>query len=128
MADRHSLGGPHHDRVCLVQFQSHFRCGSDHGSVIAIHGLDTNSERTWMAYAVEGDLSSEQVHWLQNHVMLPSRIPYARIFTFDWNANSHSDAAIDDLLGHATSFLQQISLSRPAVGVACKSSHFQLTL
>lgn len=76
-------------------------------SIIAIHGLDTQSPKTWIANKDEGSRVVE-VHWLQDPEMLPSKIPDARIFTYDWNSNTFSDAAMEDLFGHADTLLQQL--------------------
>ncbi|KAF1990458.1 NACHT-domain-containing protein [Aulographum hederae CBS 113979] len=80
--------------------------------VVAIHGLDTGSPRTWIAYAVEKDIRSRAVHWLEDDDMLPSVIPNARIFTYDWNANTFKGAAEDNLPGHATAFLDKLKQKR----------------
>ncbi|ERF73784.1 hypothetical protein EPUS_09250 [Endocarpon pusillum Z07020] len=50
--------------------------------IIAIHGLDTNSEKTW---TWRGD--GCKVNWLADRDMLPSRVKRVRIFTYDWPAD-----------------------------------------
>lgn len=50
--------------------------------IIAIHGLDTNSEKTW---TWRGD--GRKVNWLSDPTMLPSRVERVRIFTYDWAAD-----------------------------------------
>ena len=50
--------------------------------IIAIHGLDTNSEKTWTWVR-----NGSKVNWLADPHMLPSRIKRVRIFTYDWPAN-----------------------------------------
>lgn len=50
--------------------------------IIAIHGLDTNSEKTW---TWRGD--GCKVNWLADAHMLPSRVKGVRIFTYDWRAH-----------------------------------------
>ncbi|KAL6231121.1 hypothetical protein BDW75DRAFT_233868 [Aspergillus navahoensis] len=50
--------------------------------IIAIHGLDTNSEETWV-----WDPKGSNVNWLKQSHMLPKRFPTARIFTCDWPAD-----------------------------------------
>lgn len=47
--------------------------------------------------------------------MLPSCIPKARIFTFDWNANLDKNAGADSLLGFADSLLEELLLLRQNV-------------
>ena len=81
-------------------------------SLVAIHGLDTASPRTWVAYQTEGDSSSRLVHWLKDDDMLPAMIPEARIFTYDWNANTVNDAAVEDLLGHGKTLLDKLEQKR----------------
>jgi hypothetical protein len=87
-------------------------------SIVAVHGLDTGSPRTWIAYAQDGDETSRQVHWLQDYDMLPAAIPNARIFTYDWNADTVCTAAADDLFGHANNLLCSITLERESVSFA----------
>ncbi|PHH91521.1 hypothetical protein CDD83_124 [Cordyceps sp. RAO-2017] len=80
--------------------------------IIAIHGLDTQSPRAWVAWKKDGDPDSGHVHWLQDRDMLPSVIPNARIFTYDWNANIDNDAAADFLFGHADALLDRLLIRR----------------
>lgn len=47
--------------------------------IIAIHGLDTNSEKTWTWRG-----NGREVNWLADHHMLPNRVKHVRIFTYDW--------------------------------------------
>ncbi|KAI5918146.1 hypothetical protein F4810DRAFT_715778 [Camillea tinctor] len=47
-------------------------------SIIAIHGLDTKSLRTWIFDKKDG---SRAVHWLKDSDMLPAAVPEARIYT-----------------------------------------------
>ncbi|KAI1303803.1 ARM repeat-containing protein [Xylaria venustula] len=53
--------------------------------VIAIHGLDTDSPRTWTWEHEDPKLAN--VNWLEDPNMLPERIPTARIFTCNWPAD-----------------------------------------
>ncbi|KAK7991512.1 hypothetical protein PG988_000306 [Apiospora saccharicola] len=76
-------------------------------SVIAIHGLDTESPRTWI-YGKNGT----QVHWLRDSDMLPAAIPEARIYTYDWNAKVFDHAPVQTLLGHADNLLGQVAAER----------------
>ncbi|KAH8748415.1 hypothetical protein F5883DRAFT_239074 [Diaporthe sp. PMI_573] len=93
--------------------------------IVAIHGLDTHSPKTWVAWK-DGDPASGEVHWLKDRKMLPAIIPNARIFTYDWNANFHQDASAQGLLGHADDLLETLhirrskddSINRPIVFVA----------
>ncbi|GAB1216032.1 hypothetical protein ATERTT37_005233 [Aspergillus terreus] len=54
--------------------------------IIAIHGLDTNSEATWV-----WDPKGDNVNWLKQSDMLPTRFRSARIFTCDWPADLFED-------------------------------------
>ncbi|KAH8880627.1 hypothetical protein GQ53DRAFT_669415, partial [Thozetella sp. PMI_491] len=87
--------------------------------IVAIHGLDTESPRTWMAWKQPGNPSAGQVHWLRDREMLPSVVPNARILTYDWNA-AIVDSAADILLGHADGLLDRLheSSDRPIVFIA----------
>jgi len=49
----------------------------DDSSIIAIHGLDGDREKSW---------TSGNVLWLRD--LLPSEIPNARILTYGYNANT----------------------------------------
>ena len=44
--------------------------------------------------------------------MLPSKIPQARVLTYDWNANYAEDASADRFLGHANALLHRLQLDR----------------
>ena len=85
-------------------------------SIIAIHGLDTQSPRQWVAWKQDGDPTSGEVHWLKDAHMLPQKIPSARIFTYDWNANIDQGAAADGLLGFADGFLNELHMQKYKVG------------
>ncbi|RDW64629.1 hypothetical protein BP6252_10280 [Coleophoma cylindrospora] len=69
--------------------------------IIAIHGLATESPRTWEFKKDDGTVTN----WLADSDMLPAAIPEARIFTYDWNANYFKDAPVTRLLGHADTLL-----------------------
>jgi len=77
-------------------------------SVVAVHGLDTQSPTTWEAYADKRDQNGHRVNWLKDDFMLPKQVPNARILTYDWNANTFSGAAVDDLFGHAKTLLREL--------------------
>ncbi|KEY75046.1 hypothetical protein S7711_09653 [Stachybotrys chartarum IBT 7711] len=80
--------------------------------IIAIHGLDTHSPKAWVAWKKDDDPASGEVHWLQDSDMLPSVMPNARIFTYDWNANIDRDAADEGLFGHANGLLEDLHILR----------------
>ncbi|RDW68629.1 hypothetical protein BP5796_09286 [Coleophoma crateriformis] len=69
--------------------------------IIAIHGLATESPRTWEFKTHDGTV----INWLADSDMLPEAIPEARIFTYDWDANYFRDAPVMTLLGHADTLL-----------------------
>ncbi|KAI0110407.1 ARM repeat-containing protein [Nemania sp. FL0031] len=83
--------------------------------VIAIHGLDTDSPRTWTWEF--GDPEKQNVNWLKDSDMLPSKIPNARIFTCNWPADlfewsDHVQTTIDEL---ARLLLAKIQNRPPAI-------------
>ncbi|KAI2468563.1 hypothetical protein F4781DRAFT_397638 [Annulohypoxylon bovei var. microspora] len=80
--------------------------------IIAIHGLDTHSPKTWVAWLKDGDPTSDEVNWLQDEKMLPSVVGNARIFTYDWNANFDKDAEDQSLTGHAKVLLNKLHYMR----------------
>lgn len=81
-------------------------------SVIALHGLDAQSPKTWVAWRIETDRNSGDVFWLGDEDMLPSSLPEARILTYDWNANYDNNASEDIFLNHADSLLRQLHVDR----------------
>ncbi|KAK4663369.1 hypothetical protein QC763_0097850 [Podospora pseudopauciseta] len=88
--------------------------------IIAIHGLGTESPRTWEFKKRNGD---GVVNWLSDADMLPAALPKARIYTYDWNANYFANAPVQTLLGHADTLLGLIaegrgSQTRPIIFVA----------
>ena len=82
------------------------RPGSDEYSVIAIHGLGTESPRTWEFKKPD---DGGVVNWLADDDMLPAALPDATIFTYDWNANYVKDAPVQTLLGHADNLLALVA-------------------
>ncbi|KAI8632705.1 hypothetical protein F5Y19DRAFT_471874 [Xylariaceae sp. FL1651] len=90
---------PHEEHTCDVD-------------IVAIHGLDTNSDRTWQAYRREGDPKSGLVHWLRDKDMLPKHIPKARIFAYGWNANTITGASGQYFYTHADTFLSRLAAHR----------------
>ncbi len=82
---------------------------SDPDSIIAIHGLATESPRTWEFKKKGG---GGVVNWLSDAGMLPRVVPEARIFTYDWDANCFEDAPVKTLLGHADTLLHLVAESR----------------
>ncbi|RSL89781.1 hypothetical protein CEP51_001076 [Fusarium floridanum] len=84
--------------------------------VVAIHGMDTQSPKTWIAYEKDGDPESGEVNWLKDKNMLPSVLPDCRILTYDWNANIDKGAATQSLRGHATTLLDKLHIDRDESG------------
>jgi hypothetical protein len=60
-------------------------------SIVAVHGLGANPEWAWV-WKVNGahDQHMRTVNWLQD--LLPEKIPYARILTFNYESKWHNDA------------------------------------
>ncbi|KAF7536868.1 hypothetical protein G7054_g4168 [Neopestalotiopsis clavispora] len=80
--------------------------------IVAIHGLDSRSERTYMAFETEGDTSSRRIHWLRDSDMLPSYVEDARIFTYDWRSNTYDGASVQHFHTYALALLGQLSRNR----------------
>ncbi|KAK6332351.1 hypothetical protein TWF696_003069 [Orbilia brochopaga] len=99
--------------------------------IIAIHGLDTNPDRTFVAFEREGDRTSRQVHWLRDDDMLPSvlrtgrlaSLP-ARIFTYAWDANTFHDASNEDFKARAETLLENIHGTRHRALLLAEKSKF----
>jgi hypothetical protein len=58
-----------------------------HISIVAVHGLGANPNQAWIRKVAEG-----KVNWLADQNMLPAKIPYARIMTFNYESKWHMDA------------------------------------
>ncbi|KAK7423712.1 hypothetical protein QQX98_000902 [Neonectria punicea] len=76
--------------------------------IVAIHGLETQSSRTWQ-FKRKPAQGGGVVHWLANSHMLPTAIPESRIFTYDWNSSSFRDAPVQTLRGHADTLLSHLA-------------------
>ncbi|RMZ88350.1 hypothetical protein DV736_g4421, partial [Chaetothyriales sp. CBS 134916] len=86
---------------------------------VAIHGLGTESPRTWESTKHGGGV----LNWLVDANMLPAVTPNARIFTYNWDANYFHDAPVETLLGHGDTLLRHVaqrtgSATRPVIFVA----------
>lgn len=70
---------------------------------MAIHGLNGHRENTW---ELNGKI------WLRD--FLPERIPSARVYTWGYDANTHSRTEISKqlLYDHAINLIQELSLER----------------
>ncbi|KAF5723137.1 ankyrin repeat [Fusarium mundagurra] len=80
--------------------------------IIFMHGLDAQSPRTWIAWVRDNEPESGEVFWLKDKDMLPRDMPYARILTYDWNANYDKTASSARFLGHADTLLDRIYIER----------------
>ncbi|MCJ1346181.1 hypothetical protein MMC31_004395, partial [Peltigera leucophlebia] len=71
--------------------------------IVAIHGLNGHREATW---TVNG------VNWLRD--LLPLNIPNARIYTWGYDANTHSTSQISAqyLYDHARTLISDLCLKR----------------
>ncbi len=72
-------------------------------SIVAVHGLNGHREKTWTA---------NNVNWLRD--FLPPDIPNARIFSWGYNANTHSTSTISApyLYDHAKTLVSDLCLKR----------------
>lgn len=60
-------------------------------SIVAVHGLGANPAWAWVwKERREPDENCRKVNWLQD--LLPEKIPYARIMTFNYESKWHKDA------------------------------------
>ena len=55
-------------------------------SIIAVHGIETASPRTW-TYKQANNSNGSGINWLSDEDMLPEVVPQARIWVFDYNSN-----------------------------------------
>ncbi|KAI0436478.1 hypothetical protein F4803DRAFT_556972 [Xylaria telfairii] len=88
--------------------------------IVAIHGLDAQSPKTWIAWKDPKNEASEGVHWLADEHMLPGALKDCNadcnIYTYDWNAAYVGDVSGDILLGHADSLLHNLYITRKKAG------------
>ncbi|KAI1110650.1 hypothetical protein F5Y14DRAFT_428311 [Nemania sp. NC0429] len=86
--------------------------------IIAIHGLDTDSPRTWTYKS-----GANEINWLEDARLLPAAVPQARIYTYNWDAKVFADAPIETIFGHAEKLMallqaNQSTPSRPILFIA----------
>ncbi|OJJ75298.1 hypothetical protein ASPBRDRAFT_205284 [Aspergillus brasiliensis CBS 101740] len=72
-------------------------------NIVAIHGLETTSNRTWV-YKKDGS----RMEWLKDSNMLPKVVPSARIYTYDWEANFYKESTTQTLHEQAISLLSHL--------------------
>ncbi|KAL2868909.1 uncharacterized protein BJX67DRAFT_379844 [Aspergillus lucknowensis] len=87
-------------------------------NIIAIHGLETTSPRTWEHH--KGD---PKINWLTDDTMLPAAMPKAQIWAYNWTANFYNKSIEAPLHDHARHFLKEIKKElgpepRPIIFVA----------
>jgi hypothetical protein len=82
-------------------------------SIIAVHGLGTSSPKTWIKYEETPfngtpNRLRRPVNWLSDTRMLPSWIPKAKIWSFDYDSNWYSHGPAQRLLPLAETMLHVI--------------------
>jgi hypothetical protein len=75
-----------------------------HHSIVAVHGLDGKRDKSWTA--------KNGVNWLRD--LLPLDIPQARIFSWGYEAKTHSTSAIKSqtLYDHARNLVSDLCRAR----------------
>lgn len=78
--------------------------GTSENSIVAVHGLHGNREKTWTA--------DNDVLWLQ--ALLPKEIPNARVLTYGYDSRTRSSEHLthQTLYGHSMSLISALSLYR----------------
>jgi hypothetical protein len=74
-----------------------------------VHGIETCSPHTWIAYERDSDPRGREVNWLVDEDMLHHVIPQARIWAFDYNSRYSNEAQvvrIKDLAGVFLGFIK----------------------
>ncbi|EPE31353.1 alpha/beta-Hydrolase [Glarea lozoyensis ATCC 20868] len=66
--------------------------GNTNVDIIAVHGIETCSPTTWTAYERDEEPRGRKINWLVDDDMLPSVVPNARIWVFDYNSRYSRDA------------------------------------
>ena len=80
----------------------------DKVSIIAVHGIETCSPKTWIAYERDEQPRGRPVNWLRDEDMLPAIIPQARIWMFDYDSNYSENAQIVHVKDLGETFLRFI--------------------
>ena len=74
-----------------------------------MHGIETESPKTWIAYEKDEEPKGRAINWLCDDDMLPKILPQARIWVYNYNSNCYSDNAPEvDILGLGESFLERL--------------------
>lgn len=75
-----------------------------------MHGIETHSPRTWIAYERDNEPRGRATNWLCDEDMLPSVMSEARIWVYDYNSSCFLDNAQQvDILGLGETFLKILS-------------------
>ncbi|KAM3077065.1 hypothetical protein ACMFMF_004980 [Clarireedia jacksonii] len=82
--------------------------GDTNVDIIAVHGIETISPKTWIAYQQDTEPRGHACNWLEDDNMLPSVIKGARIWAFDYNSNYSHNAQTVWINGLATTLLNCI--------------------
>lgn len=73
--------------------------------------------QTWIVYILASKQNpAYKVNWLSNKDMLPAVVPTARIWTFYYNTNYHTEVPVVDILGMGKVLLQVLQARREEVG------------
>ncbi|KAL2802756.1 hypothetical protein BJX63DRAFT_440639 [Aspergillus granulosus] len=75
-------------------------------SIVAIHGLETMSPRTWV---YKDQKTKKSTNWLEDAKMLREAVPTAELFTYNWVANFMDNGFEKSLKDHADTFLDQLT-------------------
>lgn len=81
-------------------------------SIIAVHGIETCSPKTWTAFEQDEEPRGREVNWLTDEDMLPSVVPQARIWVFDYNSRYSSNAQVIRIKNLGDIFLSFISMEK----------------
>ena len=82
---------------------------SQKASIVAVHGLGANPEKTWLSRRQPGE-SGPQVNWLRDPHLLPSIVPHASIWTVNYDSRWLHNAPVQCLrmlAGQLLTFLHQ---------------------
>ena len=78
-----------------------------------MHGIKTESPKTWIAYEKDEEPKGRAINWLCDDDMLPNILPQAHIWAYNYNSNCYSNNAPKvDILGLSESFLQRLLLAK----------------
>lgn len=84
----------------------------DERSIVAVHGIETCSPKTWTAFEKDEEPRGRGVNWLVDEDILPRVVPQARIWVFDYNSNYSRNAQVIGIKNLGETLLSFITMEK----------------